>query len=128
MTRLRRRSRLARPYICRLIASTAGDVAFDGAGAVGQGEPGGDGGEVQADPGGEGVQFGLVVSVDPLEPAGEVLLAGALGHHLGEAGYVLGEAVQLGAVATQVRKQLLLAGVEVLGSAQQPAGDLADLQ
>jgi hypothetical protein len=69
------------------------DVAFDGAGAVGQGEPGGDGGEVLADPGGEGVQFGLVVGFDAVEPVGELLLCGAFGHHLGEAGQVLGEAV-----------------------------------
>jgi hypothetical protein len=41
---------------------------------------------------------------------------------------VLGEAVELGAVAAQVSQQLLLAGVQVLGPAQQPAGDLADLQ
>jgi hypothetical protein len=41
------------------------------------------------------VQFGLVVGVHLLEPAGQVLFSGALGHHLGEAGHVLGEAVQL---------------------------------
>src|SRR6266487_6327405 len=56
------------------------DVAFGGAGAVGQGEPGGDGGHVLADPGGEGVQFGLVVGFDALEPAGQLLVSGALGH------------------------------------------------
>jgi hypothetical protein len=31
-------------------------------------------------------------------------------------------------VAAQAGEQLLLAGVEVLGPAQQPAGDFADLQ
>jgi hypothetical protein len=41
---------------------------------------------------------------------------------------VLGEVVQLRAVAAQVGQEFLLAGVEVLGPAQQPAGDLADLQ
>jgi hypothetical protein len=35
-----------------------------------------------ADPGGEGVQFGLVVGFGALEPSGQVLLPGALGHHL----------------------------------------------
>jgi hypothetical protein len=37
-----------------------------------------------------------------LEPAGQVLFSGALGHHLGEAGHMLGEAVQLGAVRAHV--------------------------
>jgi hypothetical protein len=57
-----------------------------------------------------------------------VLLPGAFGHHLGEAGHVLGEAVELGAVAAHVGEQLLLVGVEVFGSTEQPAGDLANLQ
>jgi hypothetical protein len=104
------------------------DVAFGGAGAIRQGEPGGDGVQVVADAGGEGMQFGLVVGFDAHQPAGQVLLPGAFCHHLGEAGHVLGEVVQLRAVAAQVGQEFLLAGVEVLGPAQQPAGDLADLQ
>jgi hypothetical protein len=51
-----------------------------------------------------------------------------LGHHLGEAGHVVGEAVELCPVAAQVGDQLPLARIEILGSAQRPAGDLADLQ
>jgi hypothetical protein len=86
------------------------DVAFGGAGAVGLGESAGDGGEVLADAGGEGVQFGLVVGFGTFEPADEFLFAGAFGHHLGEAGHVAGESVQLCAVAAQVGEQLLLAG------------------
>jgi hypothetical protein len=39
-----------------------------------------------------------------------MLSSAALGHHLGEAGQVLGEAIELGAVAAQVGKQLLLTG------------------
>ena len=104
------------------------DVAFGGAGTVGQGERGGDGGEVLADAGGEGVQFGLVVGFDVFEPGGQVVLPGALGHHFGEAGDVAGEAVELCAVAAQLGEQVLLAGVEVLGAAQQPAGYFSDLQ
>ena len=104
------------------------DVAFGRSGAVGQGEPGGDGREVLADPGGEGVQFGLVVGFDSFEPAGEVSFAGAAGHHLGEAGHVPGEPVQLGAVRADLGEHLLVAGVKVLCAAQQPAGDLADLE
>jgi hypothetical protein len=58
-------------------------VAFDGAGAVGQGEAGGDGGPVFAQSGGEGLQladgagFGLVC------PGGG-LAAGAVAEHVGE--------------------------------------------
>jgi hypothetical protein len=77
------------------------------AGVAGQGEASGDGGEVLADVGGEGVQFGLVVGFDVVEPAGEVFAAGASGHHLGEAGDMPGEAVGLGAVAAQFGEQLL---------------------
>jgi hypothetical protein len=72
------------------------DVAFGGAGAVGQGQSGGDRGQVEADSFGEGVQFGLVVSLGALEPSGQLLFSGALGHHLGEAGHVLGEAARSG--------------------------------
>jgi len=46
---LRGRSGFARPYICLLIILKAVDVAFDGAGAVGHGEPGGDRGPVPAE-------------------------------------------------------------------------------
>src|ERR1019366_3206254 len=62
-----------------------GDVAFHGAGAVGQGEPGGDGVLVAADAVGEGVQFGLVAGLGGGEPAFQFLLAAAAGHDLGEA-------------------------------------------
>src|ERR1039457_7347894 len=74
-----------------------GDVAFHGAGAVGQGEPGGDGVLVAADAVGEGVQFGLVVGLGGGEPAFQFLLAAAAGHDLGEAAHVGGQGVQVGA-------------------------------
>jgi hypothetical protein len=45
-----------------------GDVAFDGGGAVGQGQPGSDGVLVAADAVGEGVQLGLVVGFDVGKP------------------------------------------------------------
>jgi hypothetical protein len=69
------------------------DVAFDLAGAVGQGEAVGDGLVVGSDAGGEGVQVGLVVGLDRGEPVFQLLLAGAVGHHLGEAGHVGGQGV-----------------------------------
>jgi hypothetical protein len=70
-------------------------VALDGGGAVGQGEPGGDGVLVAADAVGEGVQFGLVVGLDGGEPGFEFLLAAAAGHDLGEAAHVGGQGVQV---------------------------------
>jgi hypothetical protein len=74
------------------------------------------------------VQFGLVVGFHTLQPAGQFLFSGAPGHHLGEAGHVLGKAVQLCAVTAHIGEQLLLAAVEVFGSVQQPAGDFTDGQ
>ena len=118
MTRLRRRSRLARPYICLLIALTRLTLPSVGPELWRRVSPAVTAGQVLADPGGEGVQFGLVVGFDALEPGGQLLFSGAFGHHLGEAGHMPGEAVELGAVAAQAGEQLLLAGVEVFGPAK----------
>jgi hypothetical protein len=65
------------------------DVAFGGAGTVGQAQPGGDGGQVLADPGGEGVQFGLVRRRPPARASGGTLFSGALldGRYLGPSLY-----------------------------------------
>ena len=56
------------------------DVAFHGGGAVGQGEPGGDGVLVAPDAAGEGVQLGLVVGFNAGEPVleGEQALAAVI--------------------------------------------------
>lgn len=61
---------MARPYMARLSASTV-DLAFDGAGAVGQGESGGNRGVVAAQAGHEGVQGGQVVGLHGVHPAVE---------------------------------------------------------
>lgn len=45
-----------------------------------------------------------------IRPAGQFLFPGTLGHHLGEARHVPGEAVLLLAVAARIGEQLLLAG------------------
>jgi hypothetical protein len=50
-----------------------------------------------------------------------------LDHHDGEYLDVLGEAVQLGTAGPNVGESTLFFGVEIVGTAQQPAGDLADL-
>lgn len=45
-----------------------------------------------------------------IEPAGEVWLASAASHHLGEAGHVVGQAVQLGAERPDLGEDLLVVG------------------
>src|SRR5215208_6173268 len=59
------------------------DRSLDGAGAVGQGQSGGDGVEISAQAGGEGPQGWGAVGVDPLQPVVE-FVAAALGEDLGE--------------------------------------------
>jgi hypothetical protein len=83
MTRLRRRSGFARPYILAFDHFDAVDVAFDSAGTVGQSEPGGDRGPVFAESGGEGLQLADVAGFGVVCPAGE-LAAGAVAEHVGE--------------------------------------------
>lgn len=78
-----------------------GDVAFEGGGAVGQCQPGGDGLLVEADAPGEGVQVGLVIGFDGGEPVVECEQALAAGHHLGEAADAGGQAVQVRAAVLQ---------------------------
>jgi hypothetical protein len=101
-----------------------GDVAFHGGGAVGQGEPGGNGLLVTADAVGEGAQFGQVVGLDAGEPGFEFLFALAAGHHLGEAAHVGGEGVQVRASFLDIAQLGLLVLIEVVRVAEQPAGDL----
>ena len=104
------------------------DVAFHGAGAVGQGEPGGDGLLVAADAVGEGVQLGLVVGLDPGEPVFECEQALAAGHHLGETADVAGQGVQVRAAGRDGGEPGLVFGVKAVRAGQQPAGDLAGLR
>jgi hypothetical protein len=87
------------------------DVAFHGSGAVGQGQPGGDGLLVTADAGREGMQLGLVVGLDRGEPAWELLVSGAVGHHLGEAGDVGGQGVDVRAAGADAGQLGVVAGV-----------------
>src|SRR5579859_5529721 len=100
------------------------DVAFHGGGAVGQGEPGGDGFLVAADAAGEGVQRGQVAGFDLGEPVLEGEQALAAGHHLGEAGDVAGQGAQVRAAGRDGGEVCLVISVEVAGAGQQPAGDL----
>lgn len=124
MTRLRSRSKPARPSIWRLSILKV-DVAFDFAGAVGQGEAVSDGLLVGADAGGEGVQVGLVAGFDCGEPVFQVQFAGAAGHHLGEAGHMAGEGVQVRAPGQDRGELVPFVWLKVFGPGQQPFGDLA---
>jgi hypothetical protein len=99
-----------------------GDVALDGAGAVGQGGPVGDGLLVTADAVGEGVQFGLVVGLDGGELAFEFLLAAAESHDLGEGAHVGGQGVQVRAAVLDAGELRLLVGVEGVWAGQRQAG------
>src|SRR5690349_20905047 len=91
----------------------------------GQGEAVDDGLRLVADAGGEGAQAGLFAGFDGGEPGFEVAAAGAGGHHLGEGGHVPGERVDVRAAGADGLDLGLPAWLEVVGTGQQPAGDLA---
>ena len=92
-----------------------------------QGQAVGDGLLVVADAGGEGPHASLVIGFHG-EPGFQVTAAGAGGHHLGEAGHVPGERVDVRAAGADGLELGLLAGLEVAGAGQQPAGDLRGLR
>jgi hypothetical protein len=73
---------------------------------------------VLADPCGEGIQLGLVVGVHALQPAGQVLLPGALGHLLAKLVTCSARRSSWAQWLRNVGEQLLLAGAEVVGPAQ----------
>ena len=98
------------------------DVAFYFAGAVRQGEPGGDGGLVSADADGEGMQLGLIVGFHRGQPVFEVL-PGALRQHLSKTLHMRDKTVQVRAAGPDTGEFLVLVGIEVARTAQQPAGD-----
>ena len=82
MTRLRRRAKPARPYIC-LLSILKVNVAFDGAGAVGHGEPGGHGSPVLAESFGKAVQLAHTTAFG-LDGPGFQALTVAVAEHVGE--------------------------------------------
>jgi hypothetical protein len=100
------------------------DVALDGAGAPGQGEPGGDGVVVAAQVGGEGGQGREGVAFGGGDPGVEAV-AVAAGHHGGEGPDVAGEPVEVGVAAADAAQLGGVAGVEVIGAGHDPGGDLA---
>ena len=71
------------PVAVSLDAFHAGDVSFDGAGAVLERQAVDDGRQVAAQAGGEAAQFGQVVGFHSCEPGGQ-FRAAPLGHDLGE--------------------------------------------
>src|SRR5258706_2915454 len=101
------------------------DGSLDLAGAVGQGEAVDDGLLVVADSGGEGAQVRLaVVCFHGGEPGFQVAVSGAVSHHLGEAGHVPGEGVDVRAAGAYGAELGLFFGLEMVGVGEQPAGDL----
>jgi hypothetical protein len=103
------------------------NVALYFAGAVRQGEPGGDGGLVSADADGEGMQLGLIVGFHRGQPVFEVL-PGALRQHLSKTLHMRDKTVHVRAAGPDTGEFLVLVGIEVARTAQQPAGDVADLR
>ena len=84
---------------------------------------------VVADAGGEGAQVGLaVVGFDGGEPGFQVAVAGPPGHHLGEAGDVPGQGVDVRAAGTDGVELCLVVWLKVVRAGEQPAGDLALLR
>src|SRR5689334_19695156 len=128
MTRLRSRSKPARPYIWRLIILILLTVPSTLPEFQCGGKAVGDGLLVVADAGGEGAQAGLFVGFDGGEPGFQVAAAGAGGHHLGEGGDVPGERIDVRAAGADGLDLSLLVWLEVVGAGQQPAGDLTGLR
>ena len=102
------------------------DVAFDLAGAVGQGQAVEDGLVVAFEPGDEGAQVRLVAGAGLGDPRIQLLAAQA-GEDLGELGDVAGQGVQVRALGPDAGEAGLLVVVQGGGVAQDPARDMADL-
>ena len=101
------------------------DVAFDLAGAVGQGQAVEDGLVVAFEPGDERAQVWLVAGAGRGDP-GVQLLAAPAGEDLGELGDVRGQGVQVRALGPDAGEAGLLIVVQGGGVGQDPAGDVAD--
>jgi hypothetical protein len=82
------------------------DVAFDLAGAVGQGQAVEHGLVVAFEPGDEGAQVRLVAGAGPGDPGVQLLTVPA-GEDLGELGDVRGEGVQVRALGTDAGEAVL---------------------
>jgi hypothetical protein len=76
---------------------------------------------------GEGVQVGLVVGFDGLDPVVEAVAVQA-GEDLGELGDVPGEGIQVGAAFPGLREPGLLVLVQGVRVLQDPAGQLAGVR
>src|SRR6266511_4901628 len=103
------------------------DVALYGAGAVRQGQSIEDSGVVAFEARGVGVQLGEVVGLDRGDP-GVQAVAVAAGEHVTEGGHVTGNRVQVAALAANLFELDLFLGVQVVGAAQDPAGDVPHLR
>ncbi len=99
------------------------DVAFDGARAVGDGEPGGDGGPVAAESFGEAAQFADRAVLGLAGPGFEALAA-AVTEHVRELADQVPGRFELGAAAGDLRERGAVVLGEVAGRGEDPAGHL----
>jgi len=120
MTRLRSRSKLARPYIWRLIILIRLTLPSTAPELWGRVRPLSTAAWFLSEPGGEGAQVGLVIDLGGGDPGVEAV-AVAAGEDLGELGDVACEGIQVGAAGPHVFELDLLVFVQGGGVAQDPA-------
>jgi hypothetical protein len=84
------------------------DVAFDLSGAVVQAQPVGDRVQVTAQTRHQRLQRGQVVGGDRVQPGGQLIFAGTLAHHGGEAGHMPGGGLQLRAAGQDLLQPHLI--------------------
>ncbi len=99
------------------------DVAFDGAGAVGDGEPGGDGGPVLAESFGEAAQLADRAGLGLAGPGFQVLAA-AVAEHVREVADQVAGRFELRAAGGDLRERGAVVVGEVAGRGEDPAGHL----
>lgn len=122
---MRRSSKLARPYICRLSILILVTVPSTFPLLQGEAETVGDGFLVTADAVGEGAELGEVAGFHGGEPCLKFLLACPAGHDRGEGPRVACEGVQVRAASQDVGELVLAGGGEAVGAGEEPAGDMA---
>src|SRR6185437_7492648 len=102
------------------------DVAFDGAGAVGDGEPGGDGGPVLAESLAEAAQLADGAGLGLAGP-GFQALAAAVAEHVRELADQVTGSCEFLAAAGDLRERGAVAVGEIAGRGEDPAGHLLRL-
>lgn len=112
---------------CQIPQNDAVDVAFDGAGAVGEGESVADRVMIGLQTPDEPVQLRQVIRLDRSHPGVEIVAA-EVGEHLRKGGNVGGGGFEMPAAGVDLFEPDLLRIGQVVGAAQHPGRDLADLR